>query len=162
MKSITIIATLIALFSLSTTSCNKKVEPNEVPPQKSIGTYSFDNKEFNLASAAYNQDAGFIYMLFASQDIATEKISSYFSLSLRNEYIGAGPIAAESHTHNFDYAFIFETPLVLYPDYKSVTGTIEIIENSVDNFTVKLDIKLADKKSFKLDYTGPITKQVEQ
>ncbi|WP_300728026.1 hypothetical protein [uncultured Bacteroides sp.] len=139
-------------------SCSDDDDPtNEVPEATvpAIGTYEFDNETYNILTGAY-EDTGDYYSFIFSPLSPDKKISTYASIAIKKYWDGK-EANVEDIYHNDDYVFVYEDPVHYYSKYRELQdGTMYIKHNGGNNFTVNIDVHLADGTPFFMEFTGEL------
>lgn len=132
-------------------------EPTPVNPAKVLGTYTFNDTNYEVLLARYAETETNYTFVFSPLD-RTTSVSTYASIGVK-KYFDGTELNVLDVFHNDDYSFIYEDPIYFYSEYrKPQGGTILVKRNGTgNNFTVKVDIVLADGKIFKIDFKGDLT-----
>ena len=128
--------------------------PQEPYPDP-ICTYAFDGQEHGLYTALYHEDDTAYYFMFSPFSYERgEALTTYFYFVLIKELAGLKWDVNDLY-HNSFYYFTYEDPVRFYSQYRELQGgTMFVKSNGGSNFTVTLDIALADGTPLSLDYTG--------
>lgn len=148
---------LAALAAVGIVACEKDSQPEPTPePQpEAIGSYTFDTTDYDIRFASV-YDNGDSYS-FVFSPLAARPLTTYVCIALRSYFAGTTVDVANLY-HNDDYSFVYEDPLHYYAQqYALQSGTILIKKNRDNNYTVDIDVKLADGTPFKMAFTGDIS-----
>ena len=165
-KTILLFAALCLLFA----SCEKQTAAGGQEPSGNetdlpggqeeqypdpICTYAFDGQEHGLYTALYHADDTAYYFMFSPFSYERgEELTTYFYFVLLKEMAGLKWDVKKLY-HNSIYYFAYEDPVRFYSQYRELQGgTMFVKSNGGSNFTVTLDIALADGTPLYLDYTG--------
>lgn len=152
---------LAASAAVGIVACEKDSQPEPTPePQpEAIGSYTFGTTEYDVRFASV-YDNGDSYS-FVFSPLSARPLTTYVGIALRNYFAGA-PVDVAKLYHNDDYSFVYEDPLRFYSQqYALQEGTMLIKKNSDDNYTLDIDVKLADGTPFKMQFTGEILPEEE-
>lgn len=137
------ITVLLAAFG-----CNKVDKPNS-GEETVIGNYYFDGVQYPIVTAVCLSAEPNVKLLFSPQK-QDDKMSTYFIIGLNEAFLGQD-IDIEDIYHNDDYLFIYEDPLYLYSQYWEIQSGKMRLSRTGESFSVSVDFKLADGKSFKME-----------
>ena len=140
----TVLCCIVMIFS----GCSKTPSADIHQDTASLGTYSFDGKDYPIYSAAYVDDGRQIMVRLSP--IREGKMSTYIILGI-NASLNGTDIDVDRMYHNDDYFFRYEDPLTFYSEYRDLkSGTINIERLSEGVFNIKADIVLLDDREFRL------------
>lgn len=129
-------------------------EPMETP--EPIGTYEFDGDTYDILTGYFVED-DFDYVFTFSPLAPSAPLTTYAVFSIHKFWEGE-EVDVETVYHNDDYVFIYEDPVHYYSQYwKLQSGTYFVKRNRGNNFSIRLDFRLADGTPFKIDFTGELT-----
>ncbi len=144
----------------------------EGPAPEVLGTFTFDGTSIPIVTALFSETVtgsnseGYYTFAFSPQGAGSE-ITTRLVVSIR-KYWGDGEpheVGGLDLDHNDDYIIIYEDPVHYYSQYRepeSGSFTITVPDDRSGQFSVKLDVKLADGTPLSIDYNGTLTVGTEQ
>lgn len=148
---------LLCLAGGAVACSEDKDEPIPVNPAKVLGTYTFNDTNYEVLLAKYAENEDSYTFIFSPLD-GTTSVSTYVAIGVK-KYFDGKEFNVVDVFHNDEYSFIYEDPIYFYSEYRKLQGgTMYVKRNGAgDNFTIKVDVVLADGKVFKIDFKGDLT-----
>lgn len=143
---------LLAATGLS--SCEKDDSSGDGGSRpEAIGTYSYDNKQYDIVYGQVSESESTYEFFFSPQDGNKGAVNTYFIVAIKKYFVGE-VLNTDDVFHNDEYMFVYEDPDHLYSQFKKVHGEILVVKKANNKFVVELDFALADQKPFKASFEG--------
>lgn len=149
-----IICALMALAAVfSCTKAEQEVPEKPAVPAEVLGTYSFDGKDYDILSVRHTDDG--TYLMFTFSPLPDSgKMTTYAAFGIRLYWLDK-EVDIKDVNHNDDYVFVYEDPVRYYSQYRRpVSGKYMVKKNKERNYTVNVELTLADGTPFSMDFTG--------
>ncbi len=166
----------LAMLALIPASCSDDDDPVQAPPStdeqsQTLGTYYFDGESIPILTAFFTEtnqasdNDGYYSFVFSPQS-ADGTISTRLLISIRKYWADGEPheVGGLDLDHNDDYIIIYEDPVRYFSQYREPQGgtfCISVPDDRNGQFSVKLDVRLADGTPLAIDYTGKCTTYTE-
>lgn len=142
---------LAAVFSCSKTEQTGPDMQDE--PAEVLGTYSFDGHDYDILSVRHTDDGSYLMFTFSPLP-ASEEMSTYAAFGIRLYWLDK-EVDIQDVNHNDDYVFVYEDPVRYYSQYRRPAGgRFYVKKNRTGNYTVNVELTLADGTPFMMDFTG--------
>lgn len=148
---------LVLAAGILFTACEKEAKTEPKPKHAVLGSYEQAGQRFDILQAHYALEQGYYQFIFAADaPLPGAKVSSYCSLAVRQSLIGQ-EFHPEAYVKNLDYIFVFEDPRYYYSPYKSIEGTIQVMDKGENRFEVSMDLTLIDGTAFRLSLDNVVS-----
>ncbi len=154
---------LAAVAAAGIVACEKDSDSPQTPepdPQPAvIGTYTFGDTEYDIRFASVYDDGYNCSFIFSP--LSERPLTTYLAVALGNYFMGSEVDVTQIY-HNDDYSFVYEDPLHFYSRFRALrSGTMLIKRNNDDNYTVNVDVLLADGTPVRMNFTGDVFREEE-